>query len=100
MCKPLTYRSQSTGGEGIALISLIAGAGGYVVDDLALGIDAAQTRARVHALQVLAGLVRGTVGIDGTLRPAGHIRVAEVVPDTFTGGGSVSVGAQGIGAAW
>ena len=105
MCKPLTYWSQSTGGEGIALISLIAGAGGYVVDDLALGIDAAQTRARVHALQVLAGLVRGTVGIDCAFGSACNIWVAKIVGNALACCCSIPIRAYcilstGCGVAW
>ena len=49
-----------------------------MIDNPALGIDSAEARTRINTLEVLAGLVGGTVGVDGALWPAGYIRVTKV----------------------
>ena len=49
-----------------------------MIDNPALGIDSAEARTRINTFEVLAGLVGGTVGVDGALWPAGYIRVTKV----------------------
>ena len=71
-----------------------------MVQHTALGIDTTEARARINTLEVLAGLVRGTLRICGAFWPACNIRVAKVLRYALAGGGSVPLGAASIGAAW
>ena len=50
-----------------------------------LGIGATGPGAGVDTLVSETGSVRGTVGVDDTLRSAGYVRVSEVLRDTLTG---------------
>ena len=56
--------------EGIADKAGQTNADGNVISHVALGVDPAQAGTRVLTLAVDAGLVRGAVGVDDTLRPA------------------------------
>ena len=71
-----------------------------MVDNSALGVHpAVGLRTGVHTTQVLAGLGGGALGIGCALWPAGHIRISKVLRYALAGGGTVSLGAAGIGAA-
>ena len=71
-----------------------------MVDDLALGVDAAGAGAGVAALVVDAGLVGRALRVLDALGPAaGHVGVAEVPGHACAGGGAVPVRADGVGAA-
>lgn len=70
-----------------------------MVDNLTLGIDATHTRTRINTVQILAGTGAGTISIDGTLWPAGNVRIAEILGDTLAGSSSGTVAANGIVAA-
>ena len=66
---------------------------------LTIGIGPAQTGTRVHTLQVPTLPGGGTVGVDHTLRPAGHVGVAEILGDALTCGSPLSIRADGVFAA-
>ena len=65
---------------------------------LTIGIGPAQAGTRVHTLQVPTLPGGGTVGVDHTLRPAGHVGIAKVFRYTLAGGGPVALGAPSVGA--
>ena len=76
-----------------------------MVDHPALGVDPADPRARVHAVQVLTGEDSRAVGIDGALRPTCDIGVTKILGDTLTCSSPSSGRADGIlpagrGVAW
>ena len=56
--------------EGIPLIVSVANTDGHMVPHPAVRVDPAQAGTRVLTLSTDAGLVRGTVRVDGALRPA------------------------------
>ena len=73
-----------------------------MVPDSAVGVHSADTRAGINTLVVLAGLVRGTVTVDLTFRPAvgrgsKHSRSAGAVTSVANGSWRVGVPATGIG---
>ena len=76
-----------------------------MVDHPALGVDPADPRARVHAVQGLTGEDSRAVGIDGALRPTCDIGVTKILGDTLTCSSPSSGRADGIlpagrGVAW
>ena len=92
----LTLGLEPTCSEGVPNVSLQTRARGHVVQHLAHGVDPARAGAGVNTLVPLACFIRGTVGVDHTFRPAGHIGVAKVFRYTLAGGRSVSVLADSI----
>lgn len=85
--------------ERVSRVALGARADGLVVFDAALGADAARSVARVHALEVEAGLVARAFLVLGTLGVAAGERVAEEVGRARADGAVVSDVAIGVGAA-
>ena len=76
-----------------------------MVDHPALGVGAADPRARVHTVQVLTGQDGRTVGVDGAFWPTCDIGVTEILRDTLTCASPGSSRADGIlptgrGVAW
>ena len=92
----LTYRSETTSGEGISNVSLNTRAGSNMVDHLALSIDTTQARAWVNTMQVPAGTCRRTIRVDCTFRSACNVWISKIVLDACTSGSSVAILAQGI----
>ncbi len=92
----LTYRSETTCGEGISNVSLNTRAGSNMVDHLALSIDTTQARAWVNTMQVPAGTCRRTICIDCTFRSACNVWISKIVLDACASGSSVAILAQGI----
>lgn len=72
------------------------GADGGVVDDLTLGVDAADSRTRVDTAVVDASSGPGTVCREHTLRPAARVRVPRVVCTASAGPGAVALLAHSI----
>ena len=75
-----------------------------MVSNSAVGIDAAEARTRVLALSVDAGLVRWTVRVDHTLRPAvgrraNHLWQAGALAAVSDGSWRIAVGSARVGIA-
>jgi hypothetical protein len=81
---------------GITNVALQARALGHVVEDVANGIDAAGSQARVLALGVDAGQAGGAVGVQDTLWPAGQVGVSHVSGQTLAGRSAAELGAFGV----
>ena len=77
-------RFKTTCSERIPNVIFSAGAGRYVVSNSAVCIDSTRSRTRVYTLGPQTSFVRRTVAVDDTLRPAGDVRVSEVLRDTLT----------------
>ena len=92
----LTYRSETTSGEGISNVSLNTRAGSNMVDHLALSIDTTQARAWVNTMQVPAGTCRRTIRVDCTFRSACNVWISKIVLDACASCSSVTILAQGI----
>lgn len=67
--------------------------------DVADGVLAASSGARVFALILDAGAVGGAVRAEHTLRATAFVRIAVVVSDTHTSASTVALFALGIGSA-
>lgn len=59
-----------TGNKGITGIAQLAHAVGHMIQNSAFGIQATGTGTRIATFFIYAGLTRGTIGINGTLRSA------------------------------
>lgn len=67
-----------TEGEWIAFVILDAATSGYVIDNRAFRILAANSDAGIHALVIRASSIKWTVGILHALRPTLSIRIATI----------------------
>ena len=76
---PLRTWYQATSLVGVAGVSLDAMADGVVVQDLALGVGSAHSRARVDAFLMRTRLVERAVIVGGALRTTADDRVALVL---------------------
>ena len=65
-------------GKRIATVTIPAGAGCQVINNLALGIDATGAHTGIDALQVATGLVCWTVRVDGAFRATVGIGITKV----------------------
>ena len=100
----LTWRFVATS-ERITNISIVANAERQMISDITTSIDPTQTRTRVLALSVDAGLIGGTVRIDDALWPAvgrraNHLRQAGAAALTANVPRRVAVGSAGVGVTW
>ena len=87
----LTERGPAAASEGVPDVPRATDAVGDMVDHLALGIDAAVGGgAGVDTVERLAGEAGRTFRVCGALRPAGHVRVPEIVGNTPTRSSAVS----------
>ena len=59
-----------------------------MVGDPALSVNSTEARTGVNTLQISAGLVGGTLRVDGALWSAGNVGITEVAGHTLTGGSS------------
>ena len=90
----------STGHKWISKVSLVADTQRDVIGNLAVGIGATETWARVNTMKISALFCSWTVCIDDTLRSAGDIGVSKVVWDTLARSCSVPLIAHSIAATW
>lgn len=72
----IRWRRADALNQSIALIARQTGTDGRMVPDITLGVTAANSRARVVALEVPACLVGRTVAVDDTLRLALNVGIA------------------------
>ena len=70
-----------------------------MIDDMALGVGAARSGTRVHAMVLNARLVGRALGIHDALGPATLVRVALVAGHAGARAGSVLLAAHGVVAA-
>jgi hypothetical protein len=90
---------RSAGAEWISLVALKASAHRHVILDVADGVLAASSRARVLALILDAGAIGGAVRAEYTLGATAFVRIAVVVSDAHASASTVALLALGIGSA-
>ena len=94
----LRWRLRVAAGERIPSVAVRTGAHRCMVDDRAVGVEAARARARVLALLPDARQVAGALGVDHALRSAVGRR-AEVIRQAGAGRVSTDVSALRVGSA-
>ena len=85
-------------GERVSLVAFRAVAHRHVVVHPALGTEATDARARIHALVAFTGLGTVTVGMDRTLGTTALVRVTEVLRQTRADSKTVVLPALGVNA--
>ena len=70
-----------------------------MIGDKAGGMGSTHSRTGIHTVLVDTGQVAGALLVTHTLRLTLHVRVTNVVPDTFTAGRLVALCTLGIDAA-
>lgn len=95
-----TERRRTAVLERISGVSLDASAGWHVIDDLAIGVLTAHTRARILALRPHAVEMRRTVGTEHALGSTSVVRVSNVVGHAAAGSYSVLLATESVGSAW
>ena len=59
-----------------------------MVGNPTLSVNSTQSRTGIDTLEISAGLVGGTLRVDGALWSAGNVGITEVAGHTLTGGSS------------
>ena len=87
---------RTTNAVRIAGVTFFTAANRNVIGYVAVGVYSASSRARIDAFVVDAVLIPRTIGIKDALRPAGAVRIADVISRTNAIDGAVLFLALGI----